>query len=122
VVLLLEPALNNLTELAKLRTLVRGAALTAEAKHSALWCLDELPKLYAELRRTDESRYWDAIGRMGQAVLKRMGELGAGDDAGKVSDAVIRRLGGMHRRLGIAPLALKARVALPRTVRRPKVG
>jgi hypothetical protein len=102
--------LNNLTEIAKLRSLVTSATLDPEAKHSALWCLDQLPKLYAELRRTNESRYWDAIGKMGQAVLKRMGEEGAGDDAGKVSDAVILRLDAMHRRLGIARLALKAKV------------
>jgi hypothetical protein len=99
--------LEKLMELAKLRTLVAGADLTPEAKHSALWCLDGLPKLYVELRRTDESRYWDAISKMGQAVLMRMGQEGAGDDAGKVSDAVIHRLKAMHRRLGIAPLPLK---------------
>jgi len=113
--------LYKLTELAKLRTLVAGAALAPEAKHSALWCLDALPKLYAELSRTDESRYWDAIGKMGQAVLKRMEE-GAGDDASKVSEAVVRCLGGMHRRLGIAPLPLKTKLAVPARVRRPKVS
>jgi hypothetical protein len=60
---------------------------------------------------------------MGQAVLKRMGEESAGDDAGRVSEAVIRRLGGMHRRLGIAPLVLKPTVAAPpRRVRASKVG
>src|SRR5262245_19866068 len=58
---LLEPALNKLTELSKLRSLVAGATLGPEAKHTALWCLDELPKLYAQLFRTDESRFWDAI-------------------------------------------------------------
>jgi hypothetical protein len=109
-----EPALNKLTELSKLRSLVAGAVLGPEAKHTALWCLDELPKLYAQLFRTDESRFWDAIGRMSQAVLKRMGEEGAGDDAGKVSEAVVRGLGRMHRRLGIAPLALKTKLCCPK--------
>jgi hypothetical protein len=117
-----EPALNKLTELSKLRSLVAGAVLGPEAKHTALWCLDELPKLYAQLFRTDESRFWDAIGRMGQAVLKRMGEEGAGDDAGKVSDAVVRGLGGMHRRLGIAPLALKTKLFRPEALRRQRCG
>jgi hypothetical protein len=99
--------LNDLTELAKLRTLVADASLTDEAKHSALWCLNQLPRLYAEFRRTDESRFYDAIGKLAQAVLKRLGEAGAGDAAAKVCEAVVRRLGEMHRRLAIAPLPLK---------------
>lgn len=112
--------MKDLKELAKLRTLVAAAALTDEAKHSARWCLDQLPKLYADFRRTDESRYWDAIGKMGQAVLKRMGEPDAGEDAGKVSEAVVRGLSSMHRRLAIALLPLKTTVAAP--VRRRKVA
>jgi hypothetical protein len=51
---------------------------------------------------------------MSQAVLKRMGEEGAGEDAGKVSEAVVRGLGRMHRRLGIAPLALKTKLYHPK--------
>jgi hypothetical protein len=113
--------LSDLTELAKLRTLVTKASLAAEARHSALWCLDQLPKLYAEFRRTDESRFYDAIGKLAGAVLKRLAEAGAGDAAAKVCEAVVRRLGEMHRRLGIAPLALPT-AAAPRPGRRRKVG
>jgi hypothetical protein len=113
--------LNKLTELARLRTLVTGAVLTPDAKHSALWCLDQLPPLYAELSRTNESRYWDAIAKMGQAVVKRMSEEGAGDDAGKISEAIVRRLGDMHRRLAIAPLVLKSRTGPVKSIRRQKV-
>jgi hypothetical protein len=113
--------LTKLTELANLRTLVAGATLTAEAKHSALWCLDQLPGLYAELHRSDESRYWDAIGKMCQAVLKRMGQDAAGEDAGRVSEAVVRRLGKLHQRLAIAPLVLKI-TAAPAGVHKKKAG
>ncbi len=114
--------MNDLTELAKLRTLVARAALTDEARHSALWCLDQLPKLYAEFRRTDESRFYDAISKLAGAVLKRLGEAGAGDDAAKAGEAVVRRLDGMHRRLAIAPLALKTTATPPGGCRRQKAG
>jgi hypothetical protein len=94
-------------EITALRSLIEDAKLAPDAKHTALWCVDQLPKLYAEFERTNESRHGDAIRRLGQAVLKRMGEDGAGADAGRVGDALVAQLGGLHQRLGFAPLPLK---------------
>jgi hypothetical protein len=105
-------------ELATFRTLVQTADLVADAKHTVLWCLDQLPKLYADLFRTDESRFADAILRLARAVLKRLGESGSGEDAGRVGDALVAQLGGLHERLGLAPLALK--LAAPASGRKKK--
>jgi hypothetical protein len=116
--------LKNLTELTKLRTLVVAATLTDEAKHTVLWCLDQLPKLYADYFLTYESRYPEAITKLGQAIIKRMKEPGAGEGAEKIPLAVFSQLGKMHRRLAMAPLGIKspvAAVALPRK-KREKVG
>jgi hypothetical protein len=103
----MELRMGDLTELSELHKLVTGASLTDEAKNSTLWCLGKMPKLYADFRRTDESRYLEAIAGFARAVLKRMSEKDAGEDAGKVAEAAVGRLGEMHRRLGMAPLGIK---------------
>ena len=98
-------------ELAKLRTLVKRSKLVADTEHTVLWCLDQLPKLYAEFCRTYESRIGDAILRLAQGVLKKLAEAGQGTGAGRVGDALVARLGELHERLGLAPLALKLAAA-----------
>jgi hypothetical protein len=97
----------GLTELTTLRTLVQRANLAAEAKHTALWCLDQLPALYTEFRLNYESRFVDSILRLARAVLKRLAEEGTGQGAGRVADAVVAQLGALHERLGLAPLVLR---------------
>jgi hypothetical protein len=94
-------------ELTKLRTLVKRAKLVADTEHAVLWCLDQLPKLYAEFCRTYEIRFREAILRLAQGVLKTLAETSVGTGAGRVSDALVAQLGGLHERLGLAPLALK---------------
>src|SRR5437764_10334495 len=106
-------------ELTSLRTLVKRAKLVPDTEHTILWCLDQLLKLYADLRRTYESRFGDAILRLAQGVLKKLAEAGLGPGAGRVGDALVARLGGLHERLGLAPLALKV-AAAPGSVRRKK--
>ena len=96
-----------LAELAKLHTLVQKANLAADVKHTALWGLDQLSKLYADLVRTDESRFADAILRLARGLLQRLAEKDAGVDAGRVGDALVTQLGGLHQRHGFAPLPLK---------------
>src|SRR6516165_5565487 len=58
-------------ELARLHSLVQKANLAADVKHTALWGLDQLSKLYADLVRTDESRFADAILRLARGLLHR---------------------------------------------------
>ena len=95
----------GLAEITALRSLVQRANLAAEVKHSALWCLDQLPPLYDEFRRNYESRFADSILRLARAVLKRLSEEGTGPGAGRVAGAVGTPPGGLHERLGLAPLA-----------------
>jgi hypothetical protein len=104
-------------ELTKLRGLVKRAKLVADTEHSVLWCLDQLPKLYAEFCRTYESRFVDAILRLAQGVLKKLAEASLGT-AVRVGEALVALLGGLHERLGLAPLALK--LAAPGSGRKKK--
>jgi hypothetical protein len=98
-------------ELAKLHSLVQKANLAADMKHTALWGVDQLSKLYTDLVRTDESRFADAILRLARGLLKRLAEKDAGVDAGRVGDALVAQLGGLHQRHGFAPLPLKLTAA-----------
>ena len=94
-------------ELVALRTQVQNARLAEEARHTALWCLDQLPRLYADFFRTYESRLADAILRLARAVLKRLAEEGSGEDAVGLTEVLVSQLGGLHQRLGLAPLVLR---------------
>ena len=94
-------------ELAKLHSLVQKANLAADMKHTALWGLDQLSKLYADLVRTDESRFADAILRLARGLLQRLAEEEAGEDAGGVGDALLAQLDRLHQRHGFVPLRLR---------------
>jgi hypothetical protein len=94
-------------EITSLRTLVKRAKLVADAEHTVLWCLDQLPKLYADFCRTCDIRFGDVILRLAQGVLKKLAETGLGTGAARLGDALVAQLGGLHERLGLAPLALK---------------
>ncbi|HKI30654.1 MAG TPA: hypothetical protein VKA46_02090 [Gemmataceae bacterium] len=105
---------GGLPELVALRTLLQKACLAEEVRHGALWCLDQLPQLYADFCRNYESRFGDGILRLVRAILKRLAEGGTGDDAGRVALALVARLDGLHVRLGLPPLALKPAVPVVR--------
>jgi hypothetical protein len=98
---------DGLAELAALRTQVQSARLADDVKHASLWCLDQLPKLYEDFFRTYESRFADVILGLARAVLKRLAEKGSGKDAGRVAEVLVAQLGGLHGRLGLAPLVLR---------------
>jgi hypothetical protein len=106
-------------ELATLHNLARKADLTPEAKHITLYCLDQLPLLYADFSRTNEGRFGDSITMLARAVLKRLAEVGGGADAERVAKALVKQLTGLHERVGLAPLRLPARPA-PVAVRAKK--
>ena len=94
-------------ELATLRSLVQSSNVAADVKHTALWGLDQLSKLYADLVRTDESRFADAILRLARGLLQRLAEKDAGVDAGRVGDALVAQLDRLHQRHGFVPLRLR---------------
>jgi hypothetical protein len=107
------------TELTVLRDLAGTASLTPEAKQVTLYCMDQLPKVYEDFRRTNESRFGDGVASLVHAVLKRLGEPSAGPDAGRVAAALVACLGELHERLGLAPLRYKA-TAAPGPTRRKR--
>jgi hypothetical protein len=94
-------------ELAKLHSLVQKANLAADMKHTALWGLDQLSTLYADLVGTDESRFADAILRLARGLLRRLADKEVGEDAGRVGDALVAQLDRLHQRHGFAPLRLR---------------
>ena len=94
-------------ELAKLHARVQKANLAADVKHTALWGLDQLSEMYADLVRTDESRFADAILRLARGLLQRLAEKEAGEDAGRVGDALVAQLDSLHQRHGFVPLRLR---------------
>jgi len=95
------------TELAELRSLVQTADLAADVKHTALWGLDQLSKLYVDFVRTNESRFADAILRLARGLVQRLAEEEAGKDAGRVGDALVAQLDRLQQRHGFSPLRLR---------------
>jgi len=94
-------------ELAQLHSLIQNANLAADAKHTALWVLDQLSKLYADLVRTNDSRFANAILRLARGLLQRLAEKEAGEDAGRVGDALVAQLDSLHQRHGFVPMHLR---------------
>src|SRR4051794_33900799 len=94
----------SFSELTSLRASVQTANLVADAKHTALWCLDQLPKLYADFCQNHDARFSERILRLAQGLMKRLAEKETGVDAGRMSDAIVGHLGDLHERLGLAPL------------------
>jgi hypothetical protein len=99
--------LGGPAELVTLRTQVQAARLDEEVKHACLWCLDQLPQLYADFCATCESRFVDAILWLARAVLKRLDEKGSGEDSRRVAETLVAQLRSLHERLGLAPLVLR---------------
>jgi len=95
------------SELEALHALAKKAKMSKVSKQITLGCMDQLPRLYEDFCRTNESRYGDSIAGLAQAILKQLaeGELGAG--ARRVAEALVAQLGQLHERLGLAPLRLK---------------
>jgi hypothetical protein len=93
---------------------VRATAIPAERKHTAAWCLGQLPALYALFRQTNESRHGEEITRLLLGVLK---ELTRGEKtctrAQKLAAGIPGRTQLLHEQLGLPRLGLKAPAAPP---------
>jgi hypothetical protein len=108
------------TDLQAIRDLITGAALPPTVQQVILTRFDELPKLYADLGRTYETRFSDqvvsSVGRMVQLLTAP----DAGDGAPALAVALVERLRAMHDRHGVA-VALKSPPAV-KAKRKPKAG
>jgi hypothetical protein len=99
-------------ELDSLRCLIGAAALAGAERHTALWCLNQLPRLYRELERTCESRYADEVAGLVAGACKALG--GAPGLAGELAN----RLRALHARLGLPGISLKVPAAPKRPPRK----
>ena len=86
---------------------VRATAISDGCKHTADWCLKQLPSLYAKFGQTNESRYGDEISSLLKAVLK---ELGKGSppcpNAKRLTMNLVDRVQLLHERLGLPRLGI----------------
>jgi hypothetical protein len=91
---------------------VRATAIPAERKHTAAWCLGQLPAVYALFRRTNEGRHADEITRLLLGVMKELtrGEK-ACPKARELAAGIPGRTQLLHEQLGLPRLGLKAPAA-----------
>jgi hypothetical protein len=88
---------------------VKAAAIPDSCKHTAAWCIGQLPALYTKLRQTSESRYGDEISRLIKGVLKELFlDKKAKPEGHKLATALTDRLCLLHEELGLPSLDLKA--------------
>jgi hypothetical protein len=96
-------------DLQAVQELVNTATLPDEARHTANWCLDQLPELYDKFSQTYDARYPEAIRRLVRAMLGALTpRRKATTEARQLAEAVLDRLGALHERLGLPELDIKA--------------
>ena len=78
-VILLHPTLGGALESTAPRDRTSG-----DTSHTVVWCLEQLPGLYAKFCQTRESRYGDEIRRLEQGILGELANspLPGGPDGG----------------------------------------
>jgi hypothetical protein len=106
-------------QLGALVNAVRTALLPDDCKHSAAWCLGQLPRLYAQLRQTSDSRYHAEINRLVQGALKALAtNTRAYPEGQTLATSIISQLRHVHEQLGIPVLNLKPLCKSPRRSRK----
>jgi hypothetical protein len=100
---------------------VRSTSLADDAKHTAIWCVRQLPALYDKFRHTSESRYGDEITRLVRATHRTL-EGGSGNcpASRKLATSLAARLQSLHQRFGVPALKLDASVAPPARSRKAR--
>jgi len=104
--------------LAALEDEVRAAALPDRSQHTALWCLGQLPSLYAKYLATRESRYGDDITRLVQGLLKGLAEGPGGPAAQPLAERLISGFRLLHEGVGLPGLGLPSPKAATRRSRK----
>ena len=91
---------------------VQATAIPSDPKHTAAWCLGQLPTLYALFRQTNESRYGEEITRLLRGVLRA---LTTGEPPCPKARQLAASLPGclqvLHEQWGLPSLGLKAPAA-----------
>jgi hypothetical protein len=106
------------TDLQDIRDIVAATTLPDEVQQTVLSHFDGLPKLYAELNRTYETRFSDRILATVASMVRTLSTKEAGPDASPLAATMVERLRAMHDRFGISvtlkPPAAAAKVKRPR--------
>jgi hypothetical protein len=98
-------------QLAALADEVRAGALPDVCKHRVVWCLDQLPPLYANLRQTSESRHGAEITRLVEGMLKALvASQRVAPDAKQLGAGIVDRLQRLHEEFGLPGLNLSPSV------------
>jgi hypothetical protein len=95
---------------------VSSTSIADDSKHTAVWCVRQLPALYDKFRLTSESRYGEEITRLVRATLKALAD-GTGNtiESRELAAGIPGRLRILHEQLGIPSLKLD-----PPVVARPR--
>jgi hypothetical protein len=89
---------------------IRAAVIPDGSKHSALWCVGQLPALYTQFRRTNETPYGDEITRLVRAALHELAKCGKGcPEAISLAAHITDHLRLLHEEFGLPRLALGPR-------------
>jgi hypothetical protein len=93
------------TQLVALVGEVKAAAIPGDSKHSAFWCVQQLPNLYAKFHQTSESHYGEEITRLVRAVLRMLADpRGAFPGSEALAAGLLVRLHLLHEEFGIPRL------------------
>ncbi|MBL8799991.1 MAG: hypothetical protein JNM56_39275 [Planctomycetia bacterium] len=95
-------------KLAVLGNEVRDAAIPDQCKQTTLWCLKQLPALYAKFGLTNESRYSEEITRLVQGLVVELNGKASGADGQKLATTIPDSLRSLHEEFGLPELTLKA--------------
>ena len=103
-------------ELAGITSLVKAANMPGDTSHTVVWCLEQLPALYAKFCQTHESRYADEILRLEKAVVGELAEAPALPEGQAVGEAVLDRFRLLNERFGLPGLDMPPpRIPRPRS-------
>lgn len=88
---------------------ITAAHLPAACERRAGWWLEQAPALYADYRRTNESRFGDDLGRLFRALLGLLAEVHLQfPQADPLAQGIAGRLHTFHEEHGLPLLAVKA--------------
>jgi hypothetical protein len=97
-----------LAQLAAMKDEIQAAALPEGCKHTASWCLGQLPALYGKFRQSSERRYVEEIVRLVRGVLQELANSEKACPAARpLAASIAERLGLLHEQFGLPGLNLK---------------
>jgi hypothetical protein len=102
------------TDLQAIRDMVTGTTLPAKVQETILTRCDQLPKLYAELSRTYETRFSDRIVATVEGMIRILNAQESGPDAPQLAATMVERMRAMHTRYGISVVLKPPPVAKPK--------